>query len=208
MHRIDADDDDGLFKKTPAPATILTPEWTNDVQENLARLIEAAGITLVKGDYGQLTAAIRALSVPVGSVTAYAADDAPTGWLICDGAEYLIDDYPDLAEVLGATWGVATATYFKVPDMRARAAMGADNELGADAALTLGSYADSQNKAHTHQWLKGAGGGGDTDVPEGTHGFSGMDSNSGLVSATTHIANQGATHGRPRAAVFNWIIRT
>lgn len=40
------------------PATRLTPAWTNDLQENLCRVIEAAGIELVKGDYGQLTAAI------------------------------------------------------------------------------------------------------------------------------------------------------
>lgn len=40
-------------------ATDLTAEFFNDVQENLARLIEAAGIALVKGDYTQLLTALR-----------------------------------------------------------------------------------------------------------------------------------------------------
>lgn len=68
MHRIDADDDDGLFKTSPAPATIVTPEWANDLQENVARLIEAFGITLVKGDFDQLVDAFATMGIP-GPVT-------------------------------------------------------------------------------------------------------------------------------------------
>lgn len=41
--------------------TIVTPDWAEDVQETLAHPIEAAGITLGKGDFTQLTAAINAL---------------------------------------------------------------------------------------------------------------------------------------------------
>lgn len=43
---------------TSTPATRFSADWCNDLQENLCRAIEAAGIELVKGDYGQLTAAI------------------------------------------------------------------------------------------------------------------------------------------------------
>ena len=64
MHRIDHSTAtvDHLFTEgnpsTGTPATVVTDDWLNDVQENIARFIENRGITLVKGDYNQLTQAI------------------------------------------------------------------------------------------------------------------------------------------------------
>lgn len=43
------------------PATRFTPDWCNDLQENIARAIEAAGISLSKGNGNQLTEAIQTL---------------------------------------------------------------------------------------------------------------------------------------------------
>lgn len=45
------------------PATDVSAEWLNDVQENISKAIEAAGITLIKGDFDQLTQAIGAIAV-------------------------------------------------------------------------------------------------------------------------------------------------
>lgn len=67
MHRIDvpsATPDHKFTEGSPTggiPATVVSDSWLNDVQENIARAIENAGITLVKGDYEQLTSAIRLL---------------------------------------------------------------------------------------------------------------------------------------------------
>ena len=67
MHRIDhATAAPGeLFTEgnpaTATPATIVTHDWLNDVQENICGVVEAAGTTLAKGDYSQLSSAIRAL---------------------------------------------------------------------------------------------------------------------------------------------------
>lgn len=46
---------------TPTPSTRLTPDWCNDIQENIGVAIEGAGIALVKGDGTQLYDAIQAL---------------------------------------------------------------------------------------------------------------------------------------------------
>lgn len=46
---------------TGTPATRFTPDWANDVQENIVRVIEAAGIALIKGNGDQLHQAIAAL---------------------------------------------------------------------------------------------------------------------------------------------------
>lgn len=64
MHRIDAAGyaAGNLFTdgnpSTGTPATVVDAAWLNDIQENLAQLIEAAGIVLSKGDYTQLLKAI------------------------------------------------------------------------------------------------------------------------------------------------------
>ncbi len=48
------------------------------------------------------------------------------GWLLCDGAQYNVADYPALAATLGAT-----GETFQVPDMRGRTLWGANGNLGA-----------------------------------------------------------------------------
>lgn len=66
MHRVDVPSaaPGGLFTEgSPTggvPATIVPADWLNDLQENVAKAIELSGITLVKGDYTQLYAAILA----------------------------------------------------------------------------------------------------------------------------------------------------
>ncbi|MEW5893392.1 MAG: hypothetical protein AB1697_09655 [Pseudomonadota bacterium] len=67
MHRIDhaTAAPGNLFTEgnpaTATPATTVTDDWLNDMQENLAQLVEAASIALVKGDGTQVTDAIQAL---------------------------------------------------------------------------------------------------------------------------------------------------
>jgi len=51
----------------PTPATTVTAEWLNRVQEELCGVIEGAGITLDSGDNGQLLAAVRALNGIAGA---------------------------------------------------------------------------------------------------------------------------------------------
>jgi len=64
MHRIDAPGfaPGNLFTEgNPAlsiPATEVSDDWLNDVQEEMANFIESRGITLVKGTQTQLTTAI------------------------------------------------------------------------------------------------------------------------------------------------------
>jgi len=43
------------------PATVVTDDWANDVQEELCNLVENQGITLVKGTQNQVLNAIKSL---------------------------------------------------------------------------------------------------------------------------------------------------
>ena len=74
MHRIDADGHvNNQFSEgnaaTGQEATRVSAAWCNDVQENVCQAIEAADIALVKGQGGQLTAAIQALAAARGHIS-------------------------------------------------------------------------------------------------------------------------------------------
>lgn len=183
MHRIDGPGAvNSLFTEgdptVPQMATVVSAAWLNDVQENLVRTIEAAGITPVKGDYDQLRQAIGLLSGAgmVGEGRLWMSETLPASgdWLECDGSSLLIVDYPALHAVLGTTWGAAPAGYFRLPDLRGVVPRGWDHGRGKDpdAALRtggdhVGSSQDDAIKRHNHPMggVVGTAGGG-TGVPD------------------------------------------
>jgi hypothetical protein len=76
VHRIDSDASvNGLFSAgDPAsgqPGTVVSPEWLNAIQEEIAGLIEAMGGTLAKADNTQLAAAVLALLARLNTWTAH-----------------------------------------------------------------------------------------------------------------------------------------
>ncbi len=95
MHRIDGAGatTDHLFTEgdpsTGVPATTVTGGWLNAVQEEIAHVIEAAGITLSKPDNGQLYAAIVAIvsasqGFTTGDLKLTMKSTADAGWVMCN----------------------------------------------------------------------------------------------------------------------------
>lgn len=97
MHRIDGAGatTQNLFTEGDptqgVPATTVTGAWLNAVQEEVANVIEGAGMTLAKGDNTQLHAAIVELiaanqqtGFETGDVKLTMASTAPTGWVMCN----------------------------------------------------------------------------------------------------------------------------
>ncbi|MBQ2983958.1 MAG: tail fiber protein [Candidatus Gastranaerophilales bacterium] len=60
-------------------------------------------------------------SVPVGTIVAFLGQEAPRGWLLCNGEEYDKDDYPKLANHLGKDRNGK----YTVPDLRGYTTVGA-----------------------------------------------------------------------------------
>lgn len=60
---------------------------------------------------------------PVGLVLPFGGDTAPDGYLICDGSDYAIEDYPELFAVIGFAFGGAVDR-FNVPDLGTRSVVG------------------------------------------------------------------------------------
>lgn len=76
-------------------------------------------------------------AVPVGSVFAYAGNQEPKGWLICDGRD--CSRYPDLVEVLGGATNV--------PDYRGRFLRGARSS-GGEGGSTEVTVAHMPSHSH------------------------------------------------------------
>lgn len=71
------------------------------------------------------------LGVPIGTILPYSGTTAPYGYLFCDGSELQIVQYPQLFDIIGERYK-GTADYvgfntFRLPDLRGRFPLGADN---------------------------------------------------------------------------------
>lgn len=154
MHRIDTADNVGnLFSDgDPAagiPGTIVDDEWFNAVQEEIAGVIEAAGIVLDKATRTQLRAALDArqaameayadqlqFAKPVISTVAaglFLAGWAPSG----TGVRYWKDRFGvvhmtgTVQYSGGGTWQIFTPPAAAVPDASTPAVAGRDTASGA-----------------------------------------------------------------------------
>jgi len=111
-------------------------------------------------------------AIPAGTIAPFAGASAPTGWLLCDGLERSIDEFPRLYSVIGTNFGGDTEQgVFQVPDLRGRAAIGKD-DMGGTAANRVTTAGSSINGA-----ALGAAGGAENvtltvaQMPPHTHGL-------------------------------------
>lgn len=74
--------------------------------------------------------------IPVGTVMWLAAQKAPEGFLICDGAAVSRETYAQLFAVIGTTFGTGDGTTtFRLPDLRAAFIRGAGTQNGYSASF-------------------------------------------------------------------------
>ena len=87
----------------------------------------------------------------VGEIRTLTETDTPAGWLICDGTEYDILQYPRLAPImlkLPFNAGV-TDGRFRVPDLRGRFLQGADGDIGQEIEAGLPNIEGSIKTGHS-----------------------------------------------------------
>ena len=70
--------------------------------------------------------------IPTGTIIISQAPEIPLGYLLCDGSEVKIEEYQDLYNVIGTTYGQSDSTSFCIPDLTARTVFGISegNDLG------------------------------------------------------------------------------
>lgn len=168
MHRIDgssATADHKFTEGSPSggiPATVVTDDWLNDVQENICKVIEGASIALEKGNPNQLLLAVQAIiaaSSPgggsgggePGQLSFFARTAPPFGWLKCNGAAVSRTTYSALYAAIGITFGDGNGTTtFNLPETRGEFLRVLDDGRGIDSGRAIGSYVASLLGSHTH----------------------------------------------------------
>ena len=106
--------------------------------------------------------------VPVGTIMAWAGekDSVPTNWMICDGKVLKINQYKDLYNAIGWSWGKPNNKKFNLPDLRGRFMRGVDDGSGFDPDAEdreqankggnsegVGSVQDDAVQEHSHYQL-------------------------------------------------------
>ena len=92
---------------------------------------------------------IKALdSMPLGSIILFAGTDIPTGWMLCDGTSLSEEEYPELYDVIGHTYG-GSGLDFMLPNFKGRVPVGINiQDTDFD---TLGETGGSKElQQHTH----------------------------------------------------------
>ena len=89
---------------------------------------------------------IRSSLVPVGSIILFAKNEAPAGYLICNGSAVSRTDYADLFDVIGTTFGSGDeSTTFNLPDLIGKVSYGSTT-INSNSLTTENHSAD-----HSHQ---------------------------------------------------------
>lgn len=122
----------------------LTDEQWDELQEALAALMLA------------LITEVDSMAIPIGMILPYISFTPPSGFLYCDGEEYLRVDYPLLYAVLPAIW-IIDADNFEVPDLQDSFPRGAGDPgfVGLTGGFDEVTLSVNQIPAHTHEigWL-------------------------------------------------------
>lgn len=173
---------------------------------------------------GSLLTGISA--VPSGVIAPFAGSAAPSGWILCFGQAVSRTTYAALFSAISTVFGAGDgSTTFNLPDLRGRAAFGADamggtaaNRLGSGATggitgtAALGATGGEQSHVlsvaelanHTHA----PGSGGSSFVVNGGSGVQpAAGSGWGYAGSTAGAGSDGAHNNTPPALVLNYIIK-
>lgn len=164
--------------------------------------------------------------VPTGAITAYGGSSAPSGFLICDGAEVAIATYGDLYAIVSTSFGALTngsggvgSSHFRLPNLKGRVVVGRDSgdvdwdTLGETRGAKTVALAEAELPAHTH----GAGTyKANSGVATATQSGSGVNRiNAALTGETRDVTGASGSTGSGNAhnniqpsIVLNYIIKT
>ena len=166
--------------------TVLT-----DLQHSIDSLSELSG-----GGGGSV------LDMPLGTILPFASETVPEGWVLCDGREISIEDYQDLYDLIGTTYGPGDsafwaqvffpATTFNIPDLRGRTIIGA-NDMGGEQSDILAIHqaaigqiggeemhqlTEAEMPSHSHDFPKSTGSSNNIGPSGGVYSSGGWETNS------------------------------
>ncbi|MEN4712048.1 tail fiber protein [Pantoea agglomerans] len=186
--------------------TALDQDFFDSIQEEIAAVIEGAGIELAKNDNGQLLSALIKITtkegsaLPVGVPVPWPTSTPPTGWITMSGQTITQAQYPKLFAAYGT----------KLPDLRGMFIRGWDNGRGLDPSRVL---LNEQLPTGVRQFT------GNNDVQfqglgitqlinaDGPDGYDSGWAVARNANQTTNSSGAGVSFVRPRNVSFNYIVR-
>ena len=161
--------------------------------------------------------------VPPGTIMPYGGTDLDRlknfGWLLCNGTDYPTNDYPDLFQAVGYSWGRGEniESHFRVPDLQGYFLRGVDPDGHKDpdsqsrtnwqckqVGPVVGSFQPDEFKIHNHGLGGGDGGG------IGGSGYTYLLGNPGSLMPQVQRLNiglEGGAETRPKNAYVYYIIK-
>ncbi|MFP5424972.1 MAG: phage tail protein [Gammaproteobacteria bacterium] len=148
-------------------------------------------------------------ALPVGAVLPFTKAAVPPGFLELDGSVQSSTVYPDLAAYLGTTFnkGDEPAGYFRLPETRGEFLRGWDHGRGVDPGRGIGSWQDSQNKAHSHSQGTGRTSFSTGGSTNGTVFGTPSDPNTRPSGETYQVSVEGGAEARSRNLAVMWCIK-
>lgn len=193
------------------------------VDDGNRKVFAPPAVISVQTSAGAITAVLPAVipkvarseppSLPAGTVVAFAGNDLPPGWFLCDGHEVSRSLYPRLAKTLGDRYGKANAGMLKLPDYRGLFLRGTDGGSGRDPDKTtrtdmdgkvvgdvLGSLQSDQFRSHTHRLPDRAG------APRPDQALTAV-GDPGYNQGTQYTFPEGGSETRPRNISVRYLIK-
>lgn len=173
MHRIDTSTatSDGLFTEgdplVPTPATVVSADWLNSVQEELATIVTNAGLELQKADNTQVLTAIlqiiarqsseleRLRLLKIGCPMYWRSTTLPEGFAWVNGDLVLFEDWPEFAAVYNAGGFSGMVLPYNADSATIAANLG---KFRPNAANPTGLYLPSCGEQFFRAWTGGGDG--------------------------------------------------
>lgn len=168
---------------------------------------------------------------PIGTILAFAGPASALGensqWMLCDGRELAVGQYPELHAALGSAWGRGRgAGTFLIPDLRGRFLRGVNyaatgdyrdpdrdtrgsSAPGGNSGNEVGSLQEDAAGPHHHpiSGIADAIGQGYGAEWVRFHANKVPDETAPVLSNTGSIQPPGPAETRPRNVYVNWILR-
>jgi microcystin-dependent protein len=135
-----------FISSKPRVETLISPEKNFSLNTDVVLIYRdsRSGLLQVSRD-----TFVGDLGVPIGAILPFAGSNVPTGFLLCDGTELLIEKYNQLYSIIGTTYNGssplqgASGSTFRLPDLRGRFPLGRDNmDNGEQVQSSTGAVVD------------------------------------------------------------------